>query len=355
MKRTAAIILTLALALLLAAPVFGAAAVRITYVVADAEKGIRADMVSVNNPDALSPGARLLDALCADKRYRFAGWYADAAYQTRVRSAPDAEAVTLYAKWEPASFSITYDLGGVSLFHAGGVNPNRSWYDPGESLVLEDLTFDSDAFVFGGWFRDAARTKPAGVIGPEDAADLTIYALITEKVYPIYYVLAPENGPVEASRVYHDNAGFRGASQAVTLTDAVVLDVNYLFDGWYTEPEYINPVDEIPAYTTHTVTLYAKWSQVLTYQPVWGDATLSGGLTAADARLALRYSARLEDMAPLARELADIDRSGKVTAADARLILRMSARLESIDELTDRFSLPQIVYRDGAWTLDTDE
>lgn len=58
-----------------------------------------------------------------------------------------------------------------------------------------------------------------------------------------------------------------------------------------------------------------------------GDVNCDGEITAADARKALRISARLEAPEDEIRTLADFDSNGKVTAADARKILRKSAGL----------------------------
>ncbi len=57
-----------------------------------------------------------------------------------------------------------------------------------------------------------------------------------------------------------------------------------------------------------------------------GDVDGNGKVTSADARLILRYSARLESMSD--EKVADIDRNGRVNSADARLALRISAKLE---------------------------
>ena len=51
-------------------------------------------------------------------------------------------------------------------------------------------------------------------------------------------------------------------------------------------------------------------------------------ITAADARLALRISAKLENENKFSILLGDINRDGNVTAADARIILRISAQLK---------------------------
>ncbi len=59
-----------------------------------------------------------------------------------------------------------------------------------------------------------------------------------------------------------------------------------------------------------------------------GDVDLNGNITAADARLALRYSAKLEKLTQEQLKNADVNKDNQVTSADARLILRFSAGLE---------------------------
>ena len=61
-----------------------------------------------------------------------------------------------------------------------------------------------------------------------------------------------------------------------------------------------------------------------------GDVNKDGKITAADARLALRVSAKLETLTDYIAKAADMDSNGKITAADARKILRISAKLDTI-------------------------
>ncbi len=58
------------------------------------------------------------------------------------------------------------------------------------------------------------------------------------------------------------------------------------------------------------------------------DVDGNGKTTAADARLALRGSAKLEKIDGVYATASDVDGNGKITAADARKILRVSAGLE---------------------------
>ncbi len=59
-----------------------------------------------------------------------------------------------------------------------------------------------------------------------------------------------------------------------------------------------------------------------------GDVDGNSNITAADARLALRISAKLLIPTEAQKTAADIDKSGNVNAADARKILRIAAQLD---------------------------
>lgn len=62
-----------------------------------------------------------------------------------------------------------------------------------------------------------------------------------------------------------------------------------------------------------------------------GDVNSDGTVTAADARLALRYSVSLDSPTDEEKALADYNEDGSVTAADARSILRVSVGLSDED------------------------
>ena len=59
-----------------------------------------------------------------------------------------------------------------------------------------------------------------------------------------------------------------------------------------------------------------------------GDINGDGKVTSVDARLALRYAARLQSLTASQLSAGDMDGDGKLRAADARHILRIAARLE---------------------------
>lgn len=60
-----------------------------------------------------------------------------------------------------------------------------------------------------------------------------------------------------------------------------------------------------------------------------GDLNADNKITAADARFALRFAAKIDIPNDKQKSLADVDGNGKITAADARKILRVAAKIDS--------------------------
>ena len=76
-----------------------------------------------------------------------------------------------------------------------------------------------------------------------------------------------------------------------------------------------------------------------------GDVDGDGRVSAKDARLALRISARLENSNESQRSAADADGDGNVSAKDARIILRVSARLTTFAEARNPQPPAEELYR----------
>lgn len=83
----------------------------------------------------------------------------------------------------------------------------------------------------------------------------------------------------------------------------------------------LNPDSYVPNGAL-SVEMWGENAVVNTYIFFMQDVNCDAKITAADARLALRHSARLEKLDDIQFKAADVNEDGKVTAADARLILR---------------------------------
>ena len=81
---------------------------------------------------------------------------------------------------------------------------------------------------------------------------------------------------------------------------------------------------------TANMIVSAVSADIVVFDSVMGDVDNDGKITAADARIVLRFSARIGELGEQEQAAADVNNDGKVTATDARYILRCSAHLESI-------------------------
>ncbi len=113
--------------------------------------------------------------------------------------------------------------------------------------------------------------------------------------------------------------------QAV-LPSAIPSKTGYKFLGWSTDGSAVKTeyAAGANAYIISDMTLYAVWEKEI----MRGDADGNGKVTASDARIALRISAKLQSGTESEITACDLDGNKKVTASEARMILRFSARLE---------------------------
>jgi uncharacterized repeat protein (TIGR02543 family)/LPXTG-motif cell wall-anchored protein len=113
--------------------------------------------------------------------YTFGGWttsadgtgtaYADAA------SYPFTASTTLYAKWNPISYTVTYDTQGGSAVAAGG-------YTIGTSVTLPAAPTRS-GFTFAGWFTaTTGGTALGSTYSPPGTGNITLYAQWTPAAAP---------------------------------------------------------------------------------------------------------------------------------------------------------------------------
>ena len=176
----------------------------------------------------------------------FGGWYKDAAFTNKAESvlATDAGDLTLYAKWEPEQYTITYELGGGT-----NASANPGTYRFGTTVSLEPATRGGD--VFEGWYRDAAFTQQVESIAATESGDLILYAKWQPTTaYSITYVLDGGRNSARNPDTYH-------AGETVTLQGA---SKSYnTFGGWYKDAAFTQKVTQIGPQDTGDLTLYAKW------------------------------------------------------------------------------------------------
>ncbi len=198
-----------------------------------------------NNPATYTIESNFEFADAQKAGYTFLGWYTDATYTTQIKSisAGTTGDMTLYAKFELATYSIAYENT------KGAENTNPSTY----TINSETITFaplSKDGYTFGGWYVGDTKVME---ISKGSTGDITLTAKWDVNSYGITYnnvTGATNNNPTE----------YDVEDQPLTLTDA--SKVGYKFLGWYSDENFTNKVTEIAVGTTGPVELWAKWEAI---------------------------------------------------------------------------------------------
>ena len=200
--------------------------------------------------------------------YTFAGWYMAEDFTggavTKITQGSTGN-ITLYAKWELVSYTITYELGG-------GTNApeNPAGYNvETETITLKDPI--KTGYTFAGWYGTENFTGEAVTeITQGTTGNITMYAKWLEN-YTITYEL---NGGIN---VPENPVSYNVETETITLK-APTKD-GFAFTGWFESPDFsTTEVKEITQGSTGDKTLYARWIQSEKGQHLaeGGSCTLNG-------------------------------------------------------------------------------
>ena len=186
------------------------------------------------------------------KGYTFSGWYKDVILVTGYDfdEAIDHD-MTLYAKWEANSYTISFDSNGGSDVAA----ITRDY----ESVVTKPASPTKEGYTFAGWYKDEELTQLYSFT-TMPAENITLYAKWTSNEYVITYEANGGVMPGDAKTSYR-------TGEVVPLK--IPTRNGYSFRGWFTEPELINEIEEIGDGSKENVTVYASWEQqdyTITYE-----------------------------------------------------------------------------------------
>lgn len=181
--------------------------------------------------------------------------------------------------------SINYKFTDDTLFSNDASNPSY-YYEGKENIVLKDAVSSSVSYEFDGWYSDSDYAHKVTEITADMTGDLTLYAKFNLKKYSIVYFT--DGGALVSSNplsyVYGEGV------QEFNPADKT----GYTFDGWYSEPEFINKVTSIPADSTGDIKLYAKYSP-----RVWKiQYKLDGGTNNADNPSEYTYGVGVPEFKP---------------------------------------------------------
>ncbi|MCF0216865.1 MAG: InlB B-repeat-containing protein, partial [Fibrobacteraceae bacterium] len=191
--------------------------------------------------------------------YEFGGWYTDADWrkgEVYDFSSPVNGNVTLYAKWTPKNYTISFNVGtGVPA--VASINYTVESAD----IELPTATWDG-GHVFDGWFYDAAYTEPANTIVSGTTGNITLYAKWSVKTYVIKY-LAGNYG----SGIIEDGIKSHGQTFTLSSTQFSKLNDNFNHNGWALTDGGSKAYDlggVLPADFNEDLTLYPYWEGYIT-------------------------------------------------------------------------------------------
>ena len=228
--------------------------------------------------------------------WHFIGWslspsgdeIIDAAYNL---TAEDLDEVTVYAIWEPNTYTVIYDSD----------RPDNASSDVLETMENQILTYDTEAeltrneFYLTGWTFTGWATTLGGEVAYSDGVsvsnltavangNVTLYAVWTANEYSVvFYRNEPENASGNVTGTM-DNQSFTYDGGAEPLTRNAYTLTGWTFTGWAVMSGGVvrfndgEPVENLADYDGATVRLYAVWtanSYTVNYDPN-KPATASG-------------------------------------------------------------------------------
>jgi len=187
--------------------------------------------------------------------YTFDGWYLDSSYLEEY----DAKALngnaTVYAKFTPIEYSITYNLDN------GTNSPNNptTYTVETSSIFLENPTKEN--YTFLGWYKEAGFINKVTKIAKGSTGNIELFAKWEENQYTITFDTI--DGSIVEPIIQTYNT-------PITAPNDPIREM-HMFKGWFIDE------DCTIEYTFTTmpkqdITLYAKWIKIYTITYVLGEA-----------------------------------------------------------------------------------
>ena len=198
--------------------------------------------------------------------YTFTGWYADSALSKAWSFATDTvqDDMTLYAKWEPVTCTVSFNVNG------GSDVPTQTVTYGG--LAARPTTPARTGYTFAGWYADSPLSKAWSFSEDTVLINTTLYAKWVAAALPVSSESGDSNSGDSTSSdnltVTFDSAGGSTISaqlvrygQLLEKPSVNPEKAGYTFAGWFTDPDYTHAWS-FPATVSQNTMLYAKWIEV---------------------------------------------------------------------------------------------
>ena len=207
---------------------------------------------SINNPTIYNKKTNEIILDSATKiGFDFLGWYKENSFVNKVKKIPTGSTgdITLYAKYELANYTITYELDGGT----NSQNNQETYNMNSNDIVLEDPTKNEYKFI--GWYKENTFENKVESIPTGSTGNITLYAKFEIINYNINYIL---DGGI--NNELNPNT-YNIESNEIVLENPTKVGYNFL--GWFTKSTFdsSSKVEKIETGSTGDLTLYAKFSK----------------------------------------------------------------------------------------------
>jgi len=194
--------------------------------------------------------------------YTFGGWYTDKNHtQAFTFNSIITGDTTIYAKWEPLKYTVSFEVGD------GSAVPNQS-VAHGEKANEPTPVPTKTGYTFGGWYKDAGHTQ-AYDFNSVITETMTIYAKWNAQTYTVSF--NTDGGSMVSSQsVAHGGK--------VSKPTSAPTKAGYTFGGWYTSSTLEKLFDFDSSSITRNITIYAKWVSIVS-PPTSNDSSNSESST----------------------------------------------------------------------------
>ncbi|MCL2461923.1 MAG: InlB B-repeat-containing protein [Defluviitaleaceae bacterium] len=213
----------------------------------------------------------------------FGGWFSDSALKNAwTFTAQLSDNLTLYAKWTPANYTVTFDSNGGSAvanltipvscnvtFNANGGSAVSGQTVPYGSAVTKPADPTKEGSTFAGWYSDAGLSNAWDFTNGQVAGNTTLYAKWAINEYLVYFNVN-DGSAIENQTIPYGSAIIKPADPA---------KAGYSFAGWYTDDYTFADAWDFSAVPNKDITLSAKWIKAGSAAPwaVGGACVLLAG------------------------------------------------------------------------------
>jgi uncharacterized repeat protein (TIGR02543 family) len=192
----------------------------------------------------------------------FAGWFTEATGGEQWNFATDTVTAnrTLYGRWSPRSFSVTFNLNDTGVMGATGL-PSQLTNISYDALITAPTAPTSASHSFVGWFKEAAGDNQWFFATDTVTTAITLYAKWTHIHHTVTFDMNPHGLVVGATG---NPAAVEIPHGALITLPTAPTSTSHDFAGWWTQAQAGALWNFETGTVTAPMTLYGRWA-VKTY------------------------------------------------------------------------------------------